>query len=289
MTQYGVQDILHAGACAFTLLVAPSGQPSPNPTWPSAGVGIDLAVTPVGGGTAGITVAAGVVTVQTLQQHPFFVGQTVYLSGCTVAAYNSVFTFNINTPGSAWTNGFVITVVPDLFHFKFAAITGQTVSSGAPGISDWGWGESGYLTDPNSQAFPQPILKLEMVDRLAPSYFSNGGEPEVCMLIDQQNGVLKFRMSEPWGTQTFQINTVYQARAGKLALPTDVIQWPNNLRFAFDEVALWMAYRFAKSVSAKETMGQYQIALAAIQSVMSGDDNESSGEAIVPDRGVMAW
>jgi hypothetical protein len=287
VTQYGLQDYLHAGACAFSI-AAPASVVSASATY--GGVGIDLKAAPVGGGTAAITSAGGTVTVQTLQQHPFAIGSTVYLSGCVDAVYNSVFTFNGFTASSAWTNGYVVTAVPDLFHFQFAAGAGQTISSGAPGIINWGWGESAYLTDPSSQAFPQPISKMDLVDRLAPSYYSSGEPtPRICMLLDQNNGILKFRLGEPYGSMPIQINLVYQARATKLLLPTDIIQWPDNLSFCFHETALWLAYRFAKSVGAKETQIQMQTAQAAIMSCLQGDDNEDSGQTLVPDRGLMSF
>jgi hypothetical protein len=268
VTQYGVQDVLHAGASAFTI---------------GGGVGIDLKT------NAGVTSAGGVVTIQTLQQHPFKIGDTVYLSGLVDAVYNSVFTFSNIVPTSAWTNGYIITTVPDITHFTFAAGAGQAIPSGAPGIGNWGWGESAYLTDPFSASFPQPASKVEIVDRLAPSYYSTGEMPSVCMLIDNNNGVLKFRLSEPYGTVPLQINVVYQGRAPKLALPTDIVAWPDNLSFVFHEVALYFAYRFAKSVGAAETRAQFQMAQSAIMSALQGDDNEDSGEGLAPERGVMAF
>jgi hypothetical protein len=269
VTQAGIQDILFAGASAFTT---------------TGGVGIDLKT------NGGITSAAGVVTVQCLQQHPFAVGQTVYLSGCVDAAYNSVFTFNGATSTSAWTQGYVITTVPDGTHFTYVAGGGQSIPSGAPGIVDWGWGESAYLQDPFSASFPQPLSKMEIVDRLAPSYYSSGeATPEICMLLDQNSGVLKFRLGEPYGNMPIQVNLVYQSRAAKLLLPTDIVQWPNNLMFAFDEVALWLAYRYAKSVGAKEVQVQYQVAQASVMACLQSDDNEATGEGMVPEKGIMAF
>jgi hypothetical protein len=279
VTQFGVQDYRHAGACAFALV----GSSQQN----SGGVGIDLAANPINGGSAGITVSGGIVTVQTLDPHPFSVGQTVYMTGNTVAAYNSTWTFNSQAQSSAWTNGFVITAVPDNLHFQFAAGSGQTVSSGAPGITNWGWMESASLTDINSQAFPLPVKPIQAVHNLAPTFAPTGDKIAVAMMTDYQNGVLKFRLSEPMGSYCYQVNVVYQARAPKLTDPTSVFQWPDNLSFVLQEVALWQAFRFATGITATETQAQYQMAQAAITAARGSEDQEDSVQGLVPTRSLM--
>ena len=176
VTQFGIQDYLHAGACAFVLFQSTNTSGTTSTAQLGGGVGIDLAVNPLNGGTAGITVnvGTGVVTVQTLQQHPFVVGQTIFMNGNNIPAYNSVWTYQPQAQTSSSTNGWVITAVPDQFHFRrFQATAGQSVSSGASGIWNWGWGESAYLFDVNSNSFPQPDFKIEVVDRLTPSYYCN--------------------------------------------------------------------------------------------------------------------
>jgi hypothetical protein len=291
VTQYGIQDILHAGATAF--IPFNSNNPANPPNLPYGGVGIDLAASPVGGGTAGIVEATGTVTVQTLQQHPFQVGQTFYMSGNTNSVYNSDFTYNGNTSTSNWTNGWTILSVPDGFHFTFATAAGQSgLNSGAPGITDWSRAESAYAVDFSNLAFPQPLAKLDAVDRLAPSYSPNGdgdATPQVCMLLDMNNGVLKFRLSEPCGTYPMAVCMVYQGRPAKLTGPNSVIFWPDNWSQIIHEVALWQAFRFAKGVSAPETQLQFKIAQQMIQTAMAADDVESSGAALAPSRGIMAW
>src|SRR5437879_869092 len=72
-TTQGKQDYLFAGACAFT-------------TDNAKGVGIDLA------SANAITESGNTVTVNTLDNHALAVGDTVYMTGNTVAAYNSTFT-----------------------------------------------------------------------------------------------------------------------------------------------------------------------------------------------------
>jgi hypothetical protein len=190
---------------------------------------------------------------------------------------------------SLWTLGWVITAVPDNLHIQFTATTGQTVTSGAPGISDFGWIESGYYTDPNSNSFPQPVIKMDAVDRLSPTYYSTGGVPQVCMLLDMNTGVLKFRLSEPQGTYPYQINVVYQGRAPKLIVPTSIFAWPDNLSRVLHETALWQAYRFAKGITAAESQVQFKVAMQAIGEALAGDDNETTGQALVPERSLMSF
>ena len=141
-------------------------------------------------GGISVNISTSVVTVQTLQQHPFVVGQTVFMTGNTVAAYNSAWTYQPQAQTSSWTGGWVITAVPDAFHFQFQATFGQSVPSGAPGITNWGWGESAYLFDIKSGSFPQPTWKIELVDRLTTSYFCSDPS-QVAMVQDLANGVLK--------------------------------------------------------------------------------------------------
>ena len=286
VTQYGVTDYLHAGACAFTLLN------NITPSLPSGGASIDLAASPVGGGTSAISVTAGVVTVQTLQPHPFQVGQTVYMVGNTLSAYNSIFTYqNGLNPTSAWTNGWVITAVPDNMHFKFAATAGQNNAdaTGAPGITNWGWMESAYVTDINNTSFPQPVFKILAVDRIAPAYYSNGDTLQVAMMIDFNNGVLKFRISEPFSLYCWQVNCVYQARPAKLVSPQSVFQWPDNWSFVLHEMCLWQAYRFAKGISAAETTAQKAAASEAIGMARAAEDVEDANEGLSPDKSLMSY
>src|SRR5258708_40076759 len=74
VTQYGVQDYRHAGACAFVLQSGAGSNPY-------GGAGVDMTYNPVRGGVAGITIAGGVPTGQTLDPHPFPPPEKVVLSG----------------------------------------------------------------------------------------------------------------------------------------------------------------------------------------------------------------
>lgn len=364
VTQYGVQDYRHAGACAFVLQAGAGSSPF-------GGVGVDMTYSPVRGGVAGITVAAGIATVQTIDPHPFQPGQTVFLSGVMDSVFNSVFTANGLARTSAWTSGFTILTAADQFHFTFAApanttstitniaITGNTMTvtaangftvgqvvrfsgvgtntflnsqqvtivtasgsqftavfqhadvvsgadtgtasicSGAPGFgtSDplgnsiglpaWAWGESASIVNINSTSFPQPgTPDLEFVRELPPAYSSSGNKPSICMLQDEQNGVLRFRLSEP-ADYSVQVNGVYQARAPKLTTPQSVFAWPDDLGFVLRELGLVYAFRFAKGVSESETRTQLGIAQQSIASAMAGEDRESNAFGVVPERSLM--
>lgn len=292
VTQYGVQDYQFAGACAFALQTTSGSSPN-------GGVGIDLAASPVNGGTAGITVSAGVVTVQTLDPHPFQVGQTIYMAGNTVSAYNSTLTTSAVTFTSTWSNGWVITTVPDNLHFTFAAAAGQVASSGAPGfgVTDangnltglyaWGWMESASVQDINSTGFPQPIKPIDAVHSLPPAYGTTGNPLSICMIADLNNGVLKFRLSEPLGVQGFQVNMVYQGRAPKLTSPQSVFAWPDDLNYVLYETAMFQAFRYAKGVNGADTRTQFQIVQNVIQSALASEDREDTGHVVAPERSLM--
>ena len=62
-----------------------------------------------------------------------------------------------------------------------------------------------------------------------------------------------------------------------------MIQWPDDYVFAFQELALWEAMRFAYGISAEETTAQGQMALMALQSVMEAEDREANTQNLTPD------
>jgi hypothetical protein len=377
VTTYGVQDYRHAGATAFVLQSGAGSNPF-------GGVGIDMTYSPVNasatnGKLAGVTVASGVATVQTIDPHPFQVGQTVFLTGVMDSIFNAVFSFNPITHTSAWTSGFTILTVPDQYHFTFTApantsatitnisiannvltataangfkvgqvvtftgvdtntflnaqqatiatasgssftavfahadvVSGAdtgtvTVCSGAPGFGTvipanqdpqglgtviglpaWGWGESASLQDINTTSFPQGVTPdVEFVRELPPSSSTSGNKLNVCMLQDEQNGVLRFRLSEPMSSYNYQINVIYQARAPKLTTPQSVFAWPDDLGFVLRELALVYAFRFAKGISQAESQAQLRIAQQSIGSAMAGEDRERNAYGVVPERGLM--
>lgn len=298
MTQQGIQDIRHAGACAFVLLNNQSG----GGTVPGGGVGIDLApgivinnqtFTPINGGLGGVSQSGSTITVQTIDPHPFQTGNigtsTMYLSGVSLAAYNSVFTWNQLTQTSQWTKGYSIIGIPDNLHIQLQAQVGQVglAASGAPGIFNLGWVESASIQDINSLSFPQPVKPLDAVHRLSPEYTTTGDRIEVCALIDYNNGVIKFRLSQPMGTYAFQINIVYQARAPKLTSPNSVFQWPDDLGYVLTEMCLWQASRFAYGVAGEETVKLEQSAMASLMGALESEDKEANTQSMTPEFSLM--
>jgi hypothetical protein len=298
VTQQGFQDIRHAGASAFVLLNNQSG----GGTLPTGGVSIDLAAgisfnnvpyPPINGSLGGLTQSGTTITIQTIDPHPFQsgnIGQSViYISGATVPAYNSLYTWNQLTQLGQWTNGYLIIGLPDQYHIQVQAQVSQVAlaASGAPGIWNLGWLESASIQDINSLSFPQGIWPIEAVHRVSPEYTTTGEEPTVCALIDYGNGVIKFRLSQPWGTQCVQVNIIYQARAAKLTSPQSVFQWPDDLSYVLVEMCLWQASRFAYGGSAEETMKFEQSAMAAVQSALEGEDREANDQALTPIRSFM--
>jgi hypothetical protein len=383
VTQQGIQDFRHAGACCF-VLQNNSGQnlgvggagagyaQAPNGSFPNGGVGIDLApVTyngvaypPINGGAASVSISGGLITIQTLDPHPFQasnIGQAaLYLSGVVNPAFNSTFVWNQLTQSSSWILGYTIVAIPDSNHIQVLATSGQfgtithisaangvctlsvantmsvgdvmnlagltlnpglntggtgavppatlsavtptsvsfleagavtngnetgTISaspSGAPGIWNLGWLESASVQDINSLSFPQPVRPIDAVHRLSPTYTTSGDDLSVCALIDYNNGVIKFRLSEPMGTYCLQINTVFQPRAPKLTGPGSIFQWPDDLSYVLIEMALWQASRFAYGVGGEETMKLEQSAMAALMSALESEDKEDNTQSLTP-------
>lgn len=378
VTQFGVQDYRFAGASAFVLQSGAGSNPF-------GGACVDMIYSPVNasranGKLAGITIASGVATVQTIDPHPFQPGQTVFLSGLLDVGgnFNATFSFNALTHVCGWSGGFTIVSVPDVYHFTFAApantsatitniaITsnvltvtavngfkaGQavlfagvgtntflnsqqatvisatasqftasfahgdvasgvdtgtvTVCSGAPGFGTsapsnqdpqglgaviglpaWSWGESASMVDINSTSFPQGITPdVEFVRNLPPAWGS-GDKMAICMFADENNGVLRFRLSEPMSSYQFQFNIVYQQRAPKLTTPQSVFAWPDDQAHVLHEVGLAFAYRFAKGVSAEETKMQITISQQSIAHAMAAEERESVIEGLVPEHGLM--
>lgn len=157
------------------------------------------------------------------------------------------------------------------------------------GLPAWGWGESASMVDINSTAFPQPLTPdVEVVRELAPASSNISGDKlRICMFLDEGNGVIRFRLSEPFSGYNFQINLVYQARAPKLVKPQDVLAWPDDMQYVLHEVGLTYAFRFAKGISATETQEQLKVANETIGGALAQEDRESNDQGLVPDLPLM--
>lgn len=285
VTQMGVQDYRFAGASAFVLL---NNQPNQG-NLPTGGGNIDLAVNAInaglsGGQTSGIVNTSGTVTVQFTDPHSFEVGQTMFMSGNTNSKYNSIFTYQTLIQTSAWTNGWVITAVPDNYHVQFTATAGQNNgdTTGAGGVSDFGWLQSATVQDISSTAYPQPVKPIDAVHRLSAEYTNTGDELSVCVLQDYGNGVIRVRLSQPLGTYSLAINMFYQKRAPILSTPQSIFAWPNNMNYVLVEMCLYQAMRFAYGISAQESQAQMQHAMLAVQMALESEDQEANDQAITP-------
>ena len=228
-TMRGRQDYKFAGAAAFG-------------TGDAKGVGIGLA------SSNAITESSFTVTVNTLESHNFVIGDTFYMTGNTVAAYNSTFT---QTPDSStWSGGWTIASTPTATSFTFLHASSGLANSGAPGINDFGWLESATMIDQASTGTPQTTRNIEAVRSLQPSsVLVRPGK--LCVLKDLQTGVLQIRfdcaVAERW-----QIQMVYQAKpplktALTGAVTGDWSPFPDEYAYVYRQMFLAQAYRFASS------------------------------------------
>lgn len=264
-TTRGKQDYLFAGASAFVLTDA-------------KGVGIELSA------NNGISVAAGVVTVRTLEAHRFVVGDVVYLNNVvmspgTAANYNSVFTDNGSS--SAWTGGYTVTSVPTSTTFTFAAVAGQNnsdVGGAGTGITDFGWAEGATMVSPADGGSPQGVQYVSAVRKLQPSgYVFNPSK--VCVLSDLGTGVLKVRFF-PLPGQSWAVTIGYQAKAPLFTgLSQTWSPFPDEFSYVYRQMFLAQAFRFANSARSEI---EYQKAQANIAKALGQDDREDSDEFIVP-------
>lgn len=264
VTSMNKQDYQFGGAAAWTV---------------NGGVGIALATA----STPGITESVNTVTVTTLEPHNFNVGDTVWMNGNTVAAYNSAFT---QTPsGSSWGTGWVITAVPTTTSFTFTHAQSGLGNSGAPGITDFGWLESASMVDINSGASPQPVHELLGARELQPS--SDVRNPErVCVLVDNLDGTLKIRFRHVPGSSVFGVTLVYQKKAPiKTDLGNTWSPVPDELSFALRQMFLARAYRFADQEARANV--EYQRAQIALMKAQGHEDSEQSDEHIIPDNSLM--
>jgi hypothetical protein len=129
---------------------------------------------------------------------------------------------------------------------------------------------------------------VEVVRELAPASSNISGDKlRICMFLDEGNGVLRFRLSEPFSMYNFQMNLVYQGRAPRLTTPQSVFAWPDDMTYVLNEAALAYAFRFAKGVSAAETKDQLAVTRETIGSAMAQEDRESNDQGFVPDLPIM--
>lgn len=253
------QDYQFAGACAFGLGDA-------------KGVSIDLAT------NNGITESSFTVTVNTLDPHNFSTGDAFFMTGNTVAAYNSTF---IQTPdGSAWSGGWtVLSGTPGTKTFTFTHASSGLATSGAPGVSDFGWLESATMVNPADVQSPQGVMYLTAGRSLQPSSFVDI-PTKVSVTSDLGTGVLKIRFKS-LPSVPYAVALVYQAKSPLLtSLSSTWAPFPDELAYVYRQQFIAQAFRFANSPRSEV---EYQKAQANIQKGLGQDDREQSEEYIIPD------
>lgn len=266
VTSYGKNDYLWAGASAFTIAGSLTG------------AAIDLK------SNNGITVAAGVVTVNTLEPHNFVVGDVVYMTGNTDAPYNS--TFTAGPQNSQWSNGWTITAVTSK-SFSFAAGVGQTIASGAPGITNMGWIETFTFVQMTDVSFPQ-FIRYGLAVRTLPPFSRVGSFPDrLALLQDLGTGVIKLRVQPLPGNTPLGITIVYQAQAPVLtALSANWGPFPDEYSAMIRQAFLARCYRF---IDSRRSEVESQKAEAMILAARARDDAEESEDYITPDQPLMGW
>lgn len=254
------QDYAFAGASAFTL--------GSN----SSGAAIGLA------SNSAITETSTTVTVTTLEAHRFTVGQTVYMTGNALAAYNS--TFTDDGSASTWSGGWVITAVPSTTSFQFTHASSGLAASGAPGITNFGWLSAASMVEMNSNSSPQNIRHIKAVRDIVP--WSKVADPDkVCVVKDNGDGTLKVRFCYTPGTTIWGANLVYQARAPlKVALTDTWFPIPDQNSSMFRQALIYRMYRY---INSPRTEVEYQKFQAEMGRMLGADNAEEENVYLVPE------
>jgi len=257
------QDYLVAGACAFTL----GGNPQ--------GAQIGLA------SNNAITESGTTVTVNFLEPCRFAVGDTMYMTGNTVAAYNSSFTDDGTS--SSWSGGWVLlTVSADKKSVTFTHASSGLANSGAPGITDFGWLTSATMVSMSDTSSPQDTKIITAVKELQP--WSKVANPEkVCVLKDNGDGTLKVRFWWVPGSTLWGVRLVYQAKAPlKVALTDNWAPFPDNYSSVYTQALLYRMYRYLDSSGAK-TQSEYQKLQQEIARANGATDREQTDVHVCPE------
>jgi hypothetical protein len=251
------QDYKFAGATAWTM---------------NGGAQIGLA------SANSITESGFVVTVNTLEPHGFNVGDTVYMAGNTVAAYNS--TKTQNSSGTTWSGGWTILSVPSTTSFTFTHSSSGLANSGAPGITDLAWLENATMVNQNDTAASPYVWYVQAVRMLEPA--SRQYLPDrVCIFSDDGAGTITVRFRYIPGPQPLAVSFVYQVRP---TLATDLTgNWspfPDEYAYVYRQMFLAHAFRYVGSARADI---EYQKAQTAIAKALGMNDREQSDEYVVPE------
>ena len=254
------QDYKHAGATFFSS---------------TQGVGLDLS------SNSALTIVSTTVTIKTLEQYNGAVGDTCYITG-TGSNYDSTFTQNGVT--SSWGGcTYTITAINGLT--ITATVSGGTPSgtSGAPGITDFGWLCACTIVDYNNSAPIQPIRHLDAVRDVAPT--SQSGVPsKIAVIQDLGTGVLRIRFTLVPGSRPWLVQPIYQKRAPlKTALTDTWAPFPDELSYVYRQGFLSRGYRYIESKRSEVEEQKFEL---AIRKALGGDDREASDKGLVPEEGM---
>lgn len=270
------QDYLFAGASAFTMNITPSGGST---GVNSSGASIDLA------SNNGVTVAAGVVTVKTLEPHRFAIGNSVYLFGLTATTgnatkYNSTFTDDGNKTAWGAPGPFVITGVPTPTSFTFAAVSGQANADvlGAPGITNFGWLTGATMMELNNNSSPMNVRHLSAMRNL-PSWSKLADPEQVAVMKDFGTGVLLVRFVYAPAAVTWIVNLIYQQPSVVFTSLNQFWGIPDNMAALISQAVIYRAMRYIRSPSADT---EYKILQALIQKERGSDQSEQSNVFLEP-------
>src|ERR1051326_1594435 len=264
VTAFNKQDYTIAGAIAFRLGSTPTG------------ANIGLASPPA------ISESGNTVTVNTLEPHRFAVGDTIYMSGNTVAAYNSTFTDDGNS--SAWSGGWTILTVPTSTSFTFTHASSGLAVSGAPGITDYGWLTSASMSNMSDTSSPQDGRLLIAAKEL--TVWTKVANPEkVCVLKDNGDGTLKVRFWWVPGNILWGVKLIYQAKAPlKTALSQDWSPFPDHYSAVYRQALIYRMYRYLGSP--KEAT-EFQKLQQEIAKANGAEDREATDVHVVPETSII--
>jgi len=257
------QDYNFGGATAFTL--------------EEGGAGIALATA----GIPGVVRTGTTVVVTTLEPHNMTVGRTVYMFGNTDPQFNSTYTQGPTSSG--FSGGWVITAIT-ANSFTFTHLVSGSATSGAPGITNYAWLESGTMREINTTAPIPKVWQLEGVNDLHPTSISSR-PAKVAVLADNGDGTLKLRMQYAPGGTFYAVALVYQMQPPlKVALSDTWTPFPDRYGFVIRQAFLARAYRYMNSAKAD---GEYQKSQLMIAKATGADDAEQSDQRIYPEQSLM--
>lgn len=261
VTQNARQEYQFAGASAFTNRY---------------GASIGLASTPA------ITQSGFTVTVNTLQDHNFSAGETVFMTGNTTAAYNSTYTEGPTSSG--WSGGWTILTTPTARSFTFTHASSGLGNSGAAGITDFAWLESAEMydtraTDPNTKRW-----QMEAVRTMKRSSDA-GSRPNKIAVLSESGGILVIRVTPVGNEVVWGITLNYQAKPPlKTSLQGNWAPFPDEFGFVYRQAFLARAYRYMNHRRADLEGAR---AAAQIAKAMARDDNEAENQYVTPEVSLM--